>query len=130
MQTFRISTSYLYLLDEFRRHNHHFQSALTQISQDDTTDARHLALLGEDLEEFANLGGEIGSNEMKQHSAIFPDRAEWEMLRTNVHRMILDLRTIYNHRVEQSHHGRPTVISWERTGSAGRPRAIIDPTFL
>ncbi|KAJ3965215.1 hypothetical protein EV361DRAFT_974035 [Lentinula raphanica] len=30
----------------------------------------------------------------------------------------------------QSHHGRPEVIRWEHTGSAGRPRATIDPDFL
>ncbi|KAJ3771807.1 hypothetical protein FB446DRAFT_789293 [Lentinula raphanica] len=55
------------LLDEFRRHNHHFQSALTQIFQDDTTDAHHLT-----------------RRVCKPpFSAIFPDRAEWEMPRTN-----------------------------------------------
>ncbi|KAJ3817300.1 hypothetical protein F5880DRAFT_1493173 [Lentinula raphanica] len=77
----------LTLQDEFRRHYHHFQSVLNQISQDDTTDVFHILLLGEDLEEYANL-------------------------------------------VAQSHHGRPNIVSWEHSGSAGRPRAIIDPSFL
>ncbi|KAJ3816963.1 hypothetical protein F5880DRAFT_1445668, partial [Lentinula raphanica] len=73
---------------------------------------------------------QLCSNRVQQNSAVFQDQAEWQMLRTNVHSMILDVRTIYNQRVERSHHGRPNVISWEHTGSAGRPRTIIDPNFL
>ncbi|KAJ3765554.1 hypothetical protein FB446DRAFT_655116 [Lentinula raphanica] len=42
----------------------------------------------------------------------------------------MDLRTIYDQRVENSHQGRPDIITWERSGSAGRPRAVIDPNFL
>ncbi|KAJ3963503.1 hypothetical protein EV361DRAFT_185388, partial [Lentinula raphanica] len=123
LQDANISEPNAFLLqDEFRRHYHHFASVLTQISQDDTTDVFHLVNLGEDLEEYANL--------VSQNSAIFLDQSEWETLRTNVQSMILDLRTIYEQRLEQSHHGRPNVISWEHTGSAGRPRANIDPNFL
>ncbi|KAJ3816977.1 hypothetical protein F5880DRAFT_1451611, partial [Lentinula raphanica] len=66
----------------------------------------------------------------EQNSAIFRDQTEWEMLRTNVQSMITDLRTIYDQRVERSHQGRPDIITWERSGSAGRPRAVIDPNFL
>ncbi|KAJ3840070.1 hypothetical protein F5878DRAFT_498744, partial [Lentinula raphanica] len=110
------------LLDEFRRHYHHFQSALTQVCQDTTGDVHHLVLLGEDLEEFANI--------VSQNSAVFPDHSEWQVLQVNVQSMILDLRTTYDRRVERSHHSRPNVIFQERSGFPGRPRTIIDPNFL
>ncbi|KAJ3738990.1 hypothetical protein EV360DRAFT_58083, partial [Lentinula raphanica] len=110
------------LLDEFRRHHLHFQASITQVCQDDTIDAFHLTLLGEDLEEFENA--------VSQNPAIFPDHSEWEVLQTNVQSMIIDLRTIYRLRVEQSHRGHPNAISREHTGSVGRPRIIIDPNFL
>ncbi|KAJ3764789.1 hypothetical protein FB446DRAFT_656121 [Lentinula raphanica] len=44
--------------------------------------------------------------------------------------MILDVQTIHSQRIEQSHHGHPQVLRWEQNGSAGRPRAVIDPDFL
>ncbi|KAJ3841671.1 hypothetical protein F5878DRAFT_510266, partial [Lentinula raphanica] len=58
------------------------------------------------------------------------DQSEWETLRSNLQHMLLDVQTIHSRRVEQSHHGRPEVIRWQYTGSAGRPRAVIDPDFL
>ncbi|KAJ3966380.1 hypothetical protein EV361DRAFT_1013945 [Lentinula raphanica] len=36
----------------------------------------------------------------------------------------------YNCLEHTSHHGHPEVISWKTNGSAGRPRAVIDPDFL
>ncbi|KAJ3765410.1 hypothetical protein FB446DRAFT_613040, partial [Lentinula raphanica] len=68
--------------------------------------------------------------DFSQHSHVFEDRNEWQTLGDNVRHMVLDVQVIHNHRNEQSHHGRPEVIHRESSGSAGRPRTIIDPDFL
>ncbi|KAJ3768270.1 hypothetical protein FB446DRAFT_623393, partial [Lentinula raphanica] len=64
------------------------------------------------------------------NSNIFPDQTECQLLHSNIQHMILDVQTIRSQRLEQSHHGHPDVLSWEHTGSVGRPRAVIDPNFL
>ncbi|KAJ3826073.1 hypothetical protein F5880DRAFT_1456433, partial [Lentinula raphanica] len=66
----------------------------------------------------------------QQHSNVFPDQAEWQTLCGNLQQMIFDVQTFHSQRLEQSHHGRPDVLCWETNGSAGRPRAVIDPEFL
>ncbi|KAJ3768531.1 MaoC like domain-containing protein [Lentinula raphanica] len=127
------------LLDEFRRHNLHFQAALTQVSHDDKSDVFHLVQLGEDLEDFAQLVSQVSNNKLgkgmglsktQQNSAIFSDPLELQVLQTNAQSMVMDLRTVYDRRMERSHHGRPSVISREHSGPAGRPRVNIDPNFL
>ncbi|KAJ3819096.1 hypothetical protein F5880DRAFT_1510421 [Lentinula raphanica] len=120
--TFRApSFSTIELLQEFRRHYHAFNAAVHQVANDQT-DVFHLQLLLEDMNEYSNI--------VSQNSNIFSDQNEWQTLRSNIQCMIFDVQTICNHRVEQSHHGHPTVLNWERTGLVGRPRAIIDPNFL
>ncbi|KAJ3755629.1 hypothetical protein EV360DRAFT_96085 [Lentinula raphanica] len=109
------------LLHEFRRHYYQFNAVVHQVTRDET-DSFHLQSLLEDLNEFSNLAA--------QHSHLFEDGAEWQILRSNLQHMVLDVQTMYMCRLEQSHHGRPEVIRWEHTGSAGRPRATIDPDFL
>ncbi|KAJ3832911.1 hypothetical protein F5878DRAFT_433622 [Lentinula raphanica] len=44
--------------------------------------------------------------------------------------MRLDIQTLHNRRIEESHHGHPDVLTWRHSGSAGHPRADIDPDFL
>ncbi|KAJ3817780.1 hypothetical protein F5880DRAFT_1441008, partial [Lentinula raphanica] len=109
------------LLHEFRRHYHSFNSIVHQVAHDQT-DVFHLQLLLEDLNEFSTL--------VSQHSNVFPDQAEWQTLHGNLQQMIFDVQTFHSQRLEQSHRGRPDVLCWETNGSAGRPRAVIDPEFL
>ncbi|KAJ3833490.1 hypothetical protein F5878DRAFT_665609 [Lentinula raphanica] len=104
------------LLQEFRRHYHAFDSVLRQVTHDQT-DVFHLQLLLEDLNEYSQL-------------VLQAKQSEWQTLRSNSQHMILDVQTLLNQRIEQSHHGHPEVISWKTNGSAGRPRAVIDPDFL
>ncbi|KAJ3976240.1 hypothetical protein EV361DRAFT_998896, partial [Lentinula raphanica] len=109
------------LLNEFRIHYHHFGLILNQISQTET-DPFHLELLNQDLQQFYSI--------VQQNPSAFSDPSEWQTLQINLQHMILDVQTIYNHSVEQSHRGRPQVMQWEHNGSAGRPHITIDPVFL
>ncbi|KAJ3964016.1 hypothetical protein EV361DRAFT_105831 [Lentinula raphanica] len=109
------------LLQEFRRHYHAFDSAVHQVANDQT-DVFHLRLLLEDIDEFSTL--------VSQHSNVFPDESEWQLLSSNLQGMRLDVQTIHDRRIEVSHHGHPDVLTWRHNGSAGRPRANIDPDFL
>ncbi|KAJ3709430.1 hypothetical protein C8R42DRAFT_445961 [Lentinula raphanica] len=61
-------------------------------------------------------------------SAAFPDAQNRKCFERMCQSMILDLRTICDRRLDQSHHGHPNIFSREFTGSAGRPRTVIDPT--
>ncbi|KAJ4473970.1 hypothetical protein C8J55DRAFT_376515, partial [Lentinula edodes] len=55
---------------------------------------------------------------------------EAQILQNSIQTMILDIRALYNQRIESSHLGRPEVVFTEITGRPGRPRTIIDPNFL
>lgn len=44
--------------------------------------------------------------------------------------MQIDIRLRYEETLDNSHHGRPTVVEIIQTGARGRPRIHIDPTFL
>ncbi|KAJ3764506.1 hypothetical protein FB446DRAFT_796110 [Lentinula raphanica] len=109
------------LLQEFRRHYHEFNTAVHQVANDQT-DVFHLQLLLEDMGEFSQL--------VSQYASVFLDQSEWQILRDNIQLMILDVQTLHTRRIEQSHNGRPAVLHWMSNGSAGRPRAVIDPDFL
>lgn len=65
-----------------------------------------------------------------QYPGVFPDQSEWDTLRANLQLMLLDIRRLHDDGIEQSHHGRPSIVSQERTGRPGRPRTIIDRDFL
>lgn len=41
-----------------------------------------------------------------------------------------DIRLQYRDVLDQSHHGRPSVVTWVHSEGRGRPSAIIDPHFL
>jgi hypothetical protein len=41
-----------------------------------------------------------------------------------------DLRQQYDQAMEESHHGRPTIVESVQSGSRGRPSIVIDPGFL
>ncbi|KAJ3970821.1 hypothetical protein EV361DRAFT_950235 [Lentinula raphanica] len=103
--TFRApSFSTIELLQEFRRHYHTFNAAVHQVANDQT-DVFHLQMLLEDMGEF--------SNAVLQNADVFPDQTERQILSSNLQRMILDVQTIHNRRMEQSHHGRPEVLRWQ-----------------
>ena len=41
-----------------------------------------------------------------------------------------DIRLQYQQALDESHHGRPTIVEHIYTGERGRPRIYIDPDFL
>ncbi|KAK7016898.1 hypothetical protein R3P38DRAFT_2785355 [Favolaschia claudopus] len=63
------------------------------------------------------------------YAAIFPED-ELDLVLHNVGAMQNDVRLQYEQAVDQSHHGRPTVVQTVHTGSRGRPTVEIDPHFL
>ncbi|KAJ4464195.1 hypothetical protein C8J55DRAFT_386602, partial [Lentinula edodes] len=66
---------------------------------------------------------------LHKHVAIF-EHEEAQILQNSLQVMILDIRALYEQRVESSHLGRPEVVYTEYTGRPGRPRTVINPDFL
>lgn len=64
-----------------------------------------------------------------QHQQIFAAE-ELELLRQNISIMQEDIRLQYRDILDQSHYGRPSVVTWVQSEGRGRPRAVIDPDFL
>ncbi|KAH7871285.1 uncharacterized protein C8R40DRAFT_1030083, partial [Lentinula edodes] len=58
------------------------------------------------------------------------EHEEAQILQNSLQVMILDIRALYEQRVESSHLGRPEVVYTEYTGRPGRPRTVINPDFL
>src|SRR6266481_722608 len=58
------------------------------------------------------------------------DPLELETLQMNLTLMQQDIRLQYQQALDESHHGRPTVVEHIHTGERGRPRIYIDPDFL
>ncbi|KAJ3891717.1 hypothetical protein C8J55DRAFT_392187, partial [Lentinula edodes] len=108
------------LLDAFRAHYAQFMSVVVQVHTE-PTDPFLLQLLGEDLNQFAQLAHE--------HVAIF-EPEEAQTLQNSLQVMILDVRTLHERSIESSHSGRPEVVFTEYTGRPGRPRTVINPDFL
>lgn len=52
------------------------------------------------------------------------------MLRSNITTMQNDVRLQYQDSLDQSHHGRPTIVETVHEGGRGRPSIHIDPDFL
>ncbi|KAE9396937.1 hypothetical protein BT96DRAFT_763444, partial [Gymnopus androsaceus JB14] len=109
------------LLNKFREHYHHFESAVTQVRSQET-DVFLLEVLGEDVNDFSAV--------VNEYSHVFPDQSEWQTLRTNLQLMLLDIRSLHGESTERSQQGRPTIVHQERTGRPGRPRTVINRDFL
>ncbi|KAJ4481774.1 hypothetical protein C8J55DRAFT_406109, partial [Lentinula edodes] len=58
------------------------------------------------------------------------EHKEAQILQNSLQVMILNIRALYEQRVESSHLGRPEVVYTEYTGRPGRPRTVINPDFL
>jgi hypothetical protein len=55
---------------------------------------------------------------------------ELDLLRFNVNMMQVDIRIRYQQTVDESHYGRPDVVTTVHTSKPGRPSIHIDPEFL
>ncbi|KAJ4463415.1 hypothetical protein C8R41DRAFT_927449 [Lentinula lateritia] len=87
LNTSSASTS---LLDAFRAHYAQFEAVVTQVHME-PTDPFLLQLLGEDLNQFAQLSHE--------NATIFkPEEAQ--ILQSSLQMMILDIRALYEQRIE------------------------------
>lgn len=64
-----------------------------------------------------------------QHHLIF-DPSELETIHVNIRLLQSEVRDAYRHSLDASHQGRPIIIERVRTGSRGRPKVVIDPSFL
>lgn len=64
-----------------------------------------------------------------KHSYIF-ETDELTTIKTNMGIMQGDIRARFRETLDESHHGRPEVITQVHTGRRGRPRVSIDPEFL
>ncbi|KAI0318502.1 hypothetical protein OF83DRAFT_938230 [Amylostereum chailletii] len=85
------------------------------------SDSTVLERLGDDLDEFTRL--------VEQHSAIFPP-LELQGLLQSLQTMRHDVQLQYREVLDQSHHGRPTIVREVHTGGPGRPSIWIDPDWL
>ena len=125
------------LLTAFRSHYYRFEQAVTD-SLIYPTDSTVLARLGDDLDGFVNLVGEVRhqctckilpAGNLFQNTDIF-EPTELSTLRINLSMMQADIRMQYEQTLNQSHHGHPTIVQEIHTGRRGRPRIYIDPEFL
>ncbi|KAE9388731.1 hypothetical protein BT96DRAFT_1003909 [Gymnopus androsaceus JB14] len=84
------------------------------------------------LSSWSRFGQDINdfSASVSQYSCVFPDQSEWQTLRTNLKLILLDIHSLHDEGTEQSHHGRPTIVSSEQTGRPGRPCTVINRDFL
>ncbi|KAJ7886337.1 hypothetical protein B0H13DRAFT_2020607, partial [Mycena leptocephala] len=108
------------LLNAFRAHYRRYENAVHEAIAN-STDAVVLWRLGDDLDQYLGL--------VNEYSTIFSD-SEREIILQNVEAMQNDVRLAYQQAVDQSHHGRPTVVEIVHTGGPGRPAAVINPDFL
>ncbi|KAF7289552.1 hypothetical protein MKEN_01504000 [Mycena kentingensis (nom. inval.)] len=108
------------LLEAFRTHYRQYEEAVRNLIEN-PTDAVVIERLGDDLSTFADMAD--------THAEIF-EPEEFQRLQRNLAAMIQDLRSIYREAVDASHHGVPELVQRVRTGGRGRPRVVIDPTFL
>ncbi|KAJ7922570.1 hypothetical protein B0H13DRAFT_2409610, partial [Mycena leptocephala] len=108
------------LLNAFRAHYRRYENAVHEAVVN-STDAVVLWRLGDDLDQYLGL--------VNEYSTIFSD-SEREIILQNVEAMQNDVRLGYQQAVDQSHHGRPTVVEIVHTGGPGRPATVINPDFL
>ncbi|KAH9922362.1 uncharacterized protein B0H18DRAFT_1212604 [Fomitopsis serialis] len=108
------------LLSEFyHRFNGYVHSVETALAN--PTDSTVLERLGDDLNQFGQL--------VTEHAATFPP-GELGHIQNGVGLMLYDIRLQYREALDQSHHGRPEIVTRAQTGRPGRPRITIDPTWL
>ncbi|KAH9912792.1 hypothetical protein B0H21DRAFT_704192 [Amylocystis lapponica] len=115
-----VDTSQQDLVAAFRLHHNRFVEAIQQAIAT-SADSTVLERLGDDLDQYLAL--------INDHTDIFGP-AELDMLRFNVMSMQNDVRLQFQEMLDQSHHGRPTVIEVVHSDGPGRPRYRIDPDFL
>ena len=126
------------LLSEFRTRYHQYMNAVQEALTSSALDSNVLARLGDDLDEFGCIVTQvciscdrqsIASDCLLKHSGVFPPE-ELQILITSLSAMRLDIRLQYQHALDQSHHGRPVILTTIHTGGWGRPRYHIDPDWL
>ncbi|KAK1230777.1 hypothetical protein PQX77_006126 [Marasmius sp. AFHP31] len=127
-------------LNSFRQRHEEFLETIKMAQDLDDSELFLLQLLGDNMEDFQGTVEEASScsislstkhaHQPLKNQAAFPDQAEWQLLRTNLQVMLLDIRQMYKHAAESSHHGRPIVVETVSDGGRGRPRTVINRDFL
>ncbi|KAL0067937.1 hypothetical protein AAF712_005106 [Marasmius tenuissimus] len=110
------------LLSAFRQRHEEFIETIKLAQDLDDSELFLLQLLGDNLEDFQAT--------VEENRSAFPDESEWQLLRTNMQVMLLDIRQMYKRAAESSHRGRPVVVEQAATGGRGRPKNLINRDFL
>ncbi|KAK7462205.1 hypothetical protein VKT23_007810 [Stygiomarasmius scandens] len=104
-----------------REHYNHYLTYVNNFLNNDRIDPFRIQRLKEELESFQVVVEELGHNLPAE---------ERNTVQTNLVYMIHDLTICYDNSMQESHQGRPELTYTLRTGGRGRPRTIIDRTFL
>ncbi|KAG8937434.1 hypothetical protein FRC00_005671 [Tulasnella sp. 408] len=108
--------------EAFRAQLHSLQLSTAQLLQSSSrTEASLIARLGDNIDDF--------TRQLCNHEALFSS-AEFIQIQTTIGILQVQLQQAYQHAVDASHHGAPSVIYKLRTGRRGRPRLVIDASFL
>ncbi|KAG8959652.1 hypothetical protein FRC00_001400 [Tulasnella sp. 408] len=116
-----LSTTSTPLVEAFRSRYYNLEQRVQRTLLESFGDTTVIERLGDELDEF--------SRTFQQHSGIFPT-PEADTFRTNIALLQREVAQTYQASPDASHHGVPEVVHVERTGRRGRPRIIIDPSFL
>ncbi|KAI0069534.1 hypothetical protein K474DRAFT_1579301, partial [Panus rudis PR-1116 ss-1] len=108
------------LVNEFRRRYHEFVHKVETLAIS-STDSVVISRLGDDLQHFAQL--------VNSHQGIF-DPTELALMRDSLGLLQHDIRLLHNDALDQSHHGRPVILTEVHTGGRGRPKIVIDRLWL
>ncbi|KAG8942949.1 hypothetical protein FRC04_003291 [Tulasnella sp. 424] len=109
------------LVEAFRSRYYNLEHRVQQTIHESFGDTTVIERLGDELDEF--------SRTFQQHSGIFSP-VEADTFRTNVALLQQEVGQAYHASLDASHHGMPEVVRVERTGRPGRPRIVIEPSFL
>ncbi|KAH9907643.1 uncharacterized protein B0H18DRAFT_862262, partial [Fomitopsis serialis] len=64
-----------------------------------------------------------------QNASVF-DASELTIMRDSLGLLRHDVHLLHSDSLDQSHHGRPVILTQVHGGGRGRPRLVIDPTWL
>ncbi|KAG9016296.1 hypothetical protein FRB90_003400 [Tulasnella sp. 427] len=103
----------------FHAQLHYLQNAVNQVLG--LSESTIIARLGDDLDDFGR--------QLKNHQECF-DSADLVQIETTVCSLQVQVQQTYQQAVDASHYGAPPVIYKLRTGKRGRPRLIIEDSFL
>ena len=125
------------LVEGFRSHYACLQRAVSVSVTNEFGDPVVLARIGDDLDEFLKRFQQVRTpvpnvpialTPLVQHARLFLSE-ETQIIRQNVSLLQMEVRIAYQRALDASHNGFHCLVS-EVRGATGRPRIVIDETFL